>query len=61
MRSRKAIEKIGGVYEGVIRQHMIKDDGTYRSSACFSILKEEWNTVKPRLQSLLQHKFEENH
>ena len=54
IRSRKAIEKIGGVYEGILRQHMLKDDGTFRSSAYFSILKEEWNTVKPKLQSLLE-------
>ena len=33
MRSRKAIEKIGGIYEGVIRKHMLKDDGSFRSSA----------------------------
>jgi RimJ/RimL family protein N-acetyltransferase len=54
IRSRKAIEKIGGVYEGVIRQHMLKDDGTFRSSAYFSILIDEWTGVKERLQKLVQ-------
>jgi RimJ/RimL family protein N-acetyltransferase len=49
MRSRRAIEKIGGVYEGVIRQHMLKDDGSFRSSAYFSILKEEWPNAKANL------------
>ena len=49
LRSRKAIEKIGGVYEGIIRQHMLKDDGSFRSSAYFSILKEEWPAVKINL------------
>ncbi len=53
MRSRKAIEKIGGVYEGIIRKHMLKDDGTFRSSAYFSILDEEWNTAKANLESRL--------
>ena len=57
IRSRKAIEKIGGKYEGIIRQHMLKDDGTFRSSAYFSILKEEWPTVKPKLKSLLESKM----
>ncbi len=52
-RSRKAIRKIGGIYEGVIRQHMLKDDGTYRSSAYFSILREEWGELKPRLEKQL--------
>jgi len=41
LRSWKAIEKIGGIYEGIIREHMLKDDGTYRSSAYFSILMKE--------------------
>jgi len=53
LRSRKAIEKIGGVYEGVLRKHMLKDNGTFRSSAYFSILDEEWETVKAKLQSRL--------
>lgn len=60
IRSRKAIEKIGGVYEGVIRQHMLKDDGTYRSSAYFSILREEWDELKPRLEGELNEKLERN-
>lgn len=57
LRSRKAIEKIGGVYEGVIRQHMLKDDGSYRSSAYFSILKEEWPEVKNKLTAMLAAKL----
>ncbi|MEO6130729.1 MAG: GNAT family protein [Saprospiraceae bacterium] len=53
IRSRKAIEKIGGVYEGVLREHMLKDDGSYRSSAYFSILENEWPDVKKMLQARL--------
>lgn len=53
VRSRKAIEKIGGIYEGILREHMIKDDGSYRSSAYFSILENEWPGVKINLQSKL--------
>lgn len=59
IRSRKAIEKIGGIYEGVIRSHMLKDDGTFRSSAYFSILDDEWNSVKANLQSFLKRKMEQ--
>ena len=58
IRSRKAIEKIGGVYEGIIRKHMLKDDGTFRSSAYFSILDDEWPLAKPRLEDLLKRKME---
>jgi len=49
-RSWKAIEKIGGIYEGIIREHMLRDDGTYRSSAYFSILTNEWEGVKNKLE-----------
>jgi RimJ/RimL family protein N-acetyltransferase len=59
IRSRKAIAKIGGVYEGVIRAHMLKDDGTYRSSAYFSILDDEWPVVKENLRELLTGKLKE--
>jgi len=59
MRSRKAIEKIGGRFEGILRKHMLKDDGTFRSSAYFSILDDEWNDVKPGLEKLLQKKLNE--
>lgn len=58
IRSRKAIEKIGGKFEGIIRKHMLKDDGTFRSSAYFSILDDEWEEVKPHLQLLLKNKME---
>jgi RimJ/RimL family protein N-acetyltransferase len=60
IRSRKAIEKIGGVFEGVIRSHMLKDDGTFRSSAYFSILDVEWPAVKKQLTELLERKLEED-
>jgi len=60
IRSRKAIEKIGGVYEGIIREHMLKDDGSYRSSAYFSILKTEWETSKANLQSWLAIRMQDS-
>jgi RimJ/RimL family protein N-acetyltransferase len=60
IRSRKAIAKIGGIYEGVIREHMLKDDGTYRSSAYFSILISEWPSVKGNLSNMLEAKMAEN-
>ncbi|MBK8171579.1 MAG: GNAT family N-acetyltransferase [Sandaracinaceae bacterium] len=59
VRSRKAIEKIGGVFEGVIRKHILKDDGTYRSSAYFSLLDDEWPSKKPVLEQLLERKLSE--
>ena len=56
-RSWKAIEKIGGIYEGIIREHMLRDEGTFRSSAYFSILAQEWPYVKTRLEEMLTFKL----
>jgi RimJ/RimL family protein N-acetyltransferase len=44
--SRKAIEKIGGKMEGVLRRHMLMYDGFRRNTVCYSILKSEWNEMK---------------
>jgi N-acetyltransferase len=54
-RSRRAIERIGGQFEGILRQHMMLRDGTYRrDSAYYSILDAEWPVVKARLEAKLQ-------
>jgi RimJ/RimL family protein N-acetyltransferase len=56
IRSRKAIEKIGGRFEGIIRNDMVRDNNTKRNSALYSIVDEEWNEKKSRLTVLLQDK-----
>lgn len=45
-RSQKAMKKIGAKYEGILRNHMIREDGTFRHSAYFSIIESEWEEVK---------------
>ena len=52
-RSQKAIERIGAVKEGVLRNHMILPDGRYRHSVFYSILDTEWPEVKKRLEEML--------
>lgn len=52
MRSRKAIEKIGGQFEGILRNDMIRDNGTNRNSAYYSIIVEEWAEKKRILRAL---------
>lgn len=49
LRSQKAIERIGGVKEGVLRNHMIVQDGYYRASVYYSIIESEWPQVKENL------------
>jgi RimJ/RimL family protein N-acetyltransferase len=52
-RSQKAIERIGAVKEGVLRNHMILPDGRYRHSVFYSILDSEWPDVKKRLEDMM--------
>jgi len=53
-RSWLAIERIGGVREGILRNQYILQDGTYRDSVYYSILDREWQRVKERLEKMLE-------
>jgi len=53
-RSRNAISRLGARFEGILRHHMKRPDGSWRDSAYFSILAEEWPTVKSGLEAKLQ-------
>ncbi len=55
-RSQRALERIGAVWEGVLRNHMILGDGVYRHSVYYSILIEEWPSVKGKLEVLMTQK-----
>ncbi|MHC0035645.1 GNAT family N-acetyltransferase [Pseudoneobacillus sp. C159] len=49
LRSQKAIERLGAVKEGILRKDTIIEDGYIRDTVYYSILKEEWPTVKAHL------------
>jgi len=53
IRSQQAIERIGATKEGILRNHMIRKDGTTRHTVMYSITIEEWPQVKKHLESLL--------
>lgn len=53
IRSQKAIERIGATKEGILRNHMIRKDGTTRHTVIYSITIEEWPQVKMHLERLL--------
>lgn len=53
-RSQRAIERLGAVKEGVLRNHMILPDGRYRHSVFYSILDTEWLEVKQRLETMME-------
>lgn len=48
-RSRAALERIGGRFEGILRAHRMAADFIPRDSARYSILPSEWPQVKQRL------------
>jgi RimJ/RimL family protein N-acetyltransferase len=52
-RSRTAIERIGGKFDGVIRAHSPGADGTMRDSAYYSIVESEWPGVDAALRARL--------
>jgi N-acetyltransferase len=52
-RSRAAILKLGATFEGIHRHHMLQHDGTWRDTAWYSILEDEWPNVKAGLQARL--------
>ena len=55
-RSQIAIERIGAVKEGVLRNHMILPDGRIRHSVFYSILDSEWPDVKKRLEQMMNRR-----
>lgn len=52
-RSRAAILKLGAQFEGILRAHRIRPDGTLRDTAMYSILSTEWPGVKEKLLARL--------
>jgi RimJ/RimL family protein N-acetyltransferase len=52
-RSRRALERIGGQFEGILRAHRMAADFIPRDSARYSILAAEWPSVKERLNQKL--------
>jgi RimJ/RimL family protein N-acetyltransferase len=54
LRSRSAIQKIGGQFEGILRNDMIRDNNTKRHSAYYSLIEEEWPDTKLKLTALYE-------
>jgi RimJ/RimL family protein N-acetyltransferase len=54
IRSRRAIERLGAVQEGVLRKYQIRYDGYQRNTVMYSILDTEWRGVKARLEAFLK-------
>ena len=48
LRSRKAVEKLGGVLEGILRKNVYLLDGFKRNTCCYGILREEWHLTRQK-------------
>lgn len=53
LRSQRALERLGAVQEGILRNHMILEGGHIRDSVFYSILPDEWPPIKARLEEKL--------
>ena len=53
-RSRAAIGGIGATFEGIVRRDRPRADGSWRDTAVYSILNDEW----PRVRALLKARLE---
>jgi RimJ/RimL family protein N-acetyltransferase len=53
LRSQAAIAKLGATREGVLRRHMRRADGTWRDTVVFSVIVDEWPTVRAGLHARL--------
>jgi len=53
LHSQAAIRKLGASYEGTLRQHRIRRDGSYRDTVVFSIVDGEWPAVEAGLLARL--------
>ena len=51
--SRMAIERLGAQLDGILRAHMIVENGTLRDTAVYSITATEWPAVKASLKLMM--------
>lgn len=53
-RSRAAIAGIGATFEGIVRRHRLRADGSWRDSAVFSVTIDDWPRVEAGLLARLE-------
>jgi RimJ/RimL family protein N-acetyltransferase len=53
-RSRRAIERLGAKYEGLLRNHVVMPDGRIRDTVVYSIIANEWPGISQYLQERMQ-------
>jgi RimJ/RimL family protein N-acetyltransferase len=59
-RAQRAIERLGAVREGILREHVLLGTGYRRSSVYYSVLEDEWPSVRQRLEGLLARPWDQS-
>jgi RimJ/RimL family protein N-acetyltransferase len=54
VRSQRAIAKLGAKFEGRLRNHGIRPDGSIRDTMLYSIISDEWPGVKKGLEARIE-------
>lgn len=54
LRSREAIKRLGAKQDGILRNHRLNADGSYRDTVVFSITDQEWYGVKKSLENEIE-------
>jgi len=52
--SQREILKLGAKFEGRLRNHGIRPDGSIRDTVLYSIISEEWPTIKKGLEARIE-------
>jgi RimJ/RimL family protein N-acetyltransferase len=55
-RSRRALEALGATFEGIHRKHMLVRGGENRDSAWYSVVDDDWPSVREELERRLRAK-----
>jgi RimJ/RimL family protein N-acetyltransferase len=53
-RSWEAIKRLGAIEEGILRRHMVVQNGHIRDTVQFSVLLDEWSSVRNGLETRLK-------
>jgi RimJ/RimL family protein N-acetyltransferase len=56
--AQRAIERIGGIKEGVLRNERLLHNGRIRDAVLYSITNTEWDTVKAKLEEFLRKHYD---
>jgi RimJ/RimL family protein N-acetyltransferase len=52
-RSRAAIQRLGATFEGELRKHRIRANGTWRDTAQFAMIEDDWPAARAALRASL--------